>query len=1094
MNSASLGSSRFFAVSAQLSTYGSRARVHFRAACWLAVLVLLNGTFLEAQTAHFSGGMALVGSGFSEPLHLAVDANGNLFVSDAENIAIYEVVAVNGAIPPSPTIRTLYRPPANPEGIAVDAQGNVYFSTLDVNSNLGNNSVTELVAVNGVVPSSPVVRQLGSGLEYPEGLAVDQFGDVFVSDSDHSLVKELVAVNGSVPASPLILTLGSGFNDPRGIAVDRIGNVYVSDFGSKQVKKILAVNGSIPASPTIVTLAGGFCGQSDIAFDNAGDLFVADYCNAAIFELPATNGVIQPATAPVEVASKLNGIEGVAVNSSGTLYAGIVSNAIPAITPSASSFGSVNLGSASSTLPQTFVFDSSGALGPVSVVTMGAPGIDFTNAGSSTCMANTTYATGQSCTVNVTFTPKFAGARNGAVELNDTNGNVIATAYLRGTGVGPQLNFSPGTQTTLGSSFDFATGVAVDGSGNAYVVDTINNLGNVQEIMAVNGEIPANPTIKTLVGGLDCPKGPALDASGDVYFVDACSHTVNEIQVVNGSLPPSPTVRTLTNQIVLPAGIAVDGSGNVYVLDASSNTVKEIYAVNGSIPASPTFATLASGFKELDGIAVDGNGNIYVSDDTSREVFEIHAVNGSIPASPLVTSLASGFVIPRGIAVDAAGNVYVAEYFYDTVYKLLAVNGSIPASPTIQTIGAGLVYASGVAVDGNRNVIVGDYGDARLVRLDYADPPDLTFASTPVSLTSTDSPQTVTLENVGNADLSFPIPATGNSPSITTNFTVSDNAPNTCPLMNSSSSGPGTLAAGASCALSINFAPTATGSLSGSLVLTDSNFNAPAPGYTSQSISLGGTGTQLTPTITWPAPSSIVYGTALTSTQLDATAIVPGTFVYSPATGTLLKSGTYSLTVTFTPTDMTDYNTATATVQLTVNKSTPTITWPTPSSITAGTPLSSTQLDAMASVPGTFAYSPSAGTVLATGSQTLTTVFSPTDSADYNTATASVILTVTAVPRFTLSASPNSLTVARGKSGIVTITVVGQNGFNSSVSLSASGLPKGVTAAFGPNPATGSSQLTFQVSQSAKSGTYPVTVKGVSDSLSSSATISLTVK
>jgi hypothetical protein len=253
-------------------------------------------------------------------------------------------------------------------------------------------------------------------------------------------------------------------------------------------------------------------------------------------------------------------------------------------------------------------------------------------------------------------------------------------------------------------------------------------------------------------------------------------------------------------------------------------------------------------------------------------------------------------------------------------------------------------------------------------------------------------------------------------------------------------------------------------------------------------------GTQATPAITWPTPSPIVFGTALSSTQLDATANVPGTFVYSPAAGTILNSGTYSLNATFTPTDTTDYSTTTATVRLTLNKATPTITWPTPVSITASTPLSSTQLDATASVPGTFAYSPSAGTVLAAGSQPLATVFTPTDSADYYTATASVILIVTAAPSFTLNASPNSLTVARGKSGTVTITVAGQNGFNSSVTLSASGLPNGVTAAFGPNPTNGSSVLTFKTSPSAKSRTYPITVKGVSGSLSSSTTISLTIE
>src|SRR6202044_414616 len=106
--------------------------------------------------------------------------------------------------------------------------------------------------------------------------------------------------------------------------------------------------------------------------------------------------------------------------------------------------------------------------------------------------------------------------------------------------------------------------------------------------------------------------------------------------------------------------------------------------------------------------------------------------------------------------------------------------------------------------------------------------------------------------------------------------------------------------------------------------------------------------TKSTPTITWPAPTAISYGTALSATQLDATASVPGTFSYSPSSGTLLNGGTSTLSVTFTPTNTTSYNPATASVLLLVNPVAPTITWPTPAAITYGTALGSTQLDATA--------------------------------------------------------------------------------------------------------------------------------------------------
>jgi hypothetical protein len=78
--------------------------------------------------------------------------------------------------------------------------------------------------------------------------------------------------------------------------------------------------------------------------------------------------------------------------------------------------------------------------------------------------------------------------------------------------------------------------------------------------------------------------------------------------------------------------------------------------------------------------------------------------------------------------------------------------------------------------------------------------------------------------------------------------------------------------------------------------------------------------TQATPTISWSAPSAITYGTALSGTQLNATASVAGTLVYTPAAGTVLGAGTQTLKVSFTPTDTTDYTAATGSVTLTVNQ------------------------------------------------------------------------------------------------------------------------------------------------------------------------------
>ena len=148
------------------------------------------------------------------------------------------------------------------------------------------------------------------------------------------------------------------------------------------------------------------------------------------------------------------------------------------------------------------------------------------------------------------------------------------------------------------------------------------------------------------------------------------------------------------------------------------------------------------------------------------------------------------------------------------------------------------------------------------------------------------------------------------------------------------------------------------------------------------------------PTITWPAPAPISYGTTLGSAQLNATASVSGRFVYSPAAGDVLAAGTHKLSVTFNPTNTANDATAQASATLTVNKATPAITWPTPAAISYGTPLGAAQLNARALVPGSFVYTPGPGTVLTSGTQTLTVTFTPTNSADYATAQANVSLVV----------------------------------------------------------------------------------------------------
>jgi triacylglycerol esterase/lipase EstA (alpha/beta hydrolase family) len=168
---------------------------------------------------------------------------------------------------------------------------------------------------------------------------------------------------------------------------------------------------------------------------------------------------------------------------------------------------------------------------------------------------------------------------------------------------------------------------------------------------------------------------------------------------------------------------------------------------------------------------------------------------------------------------------------------------------------------------------------------------------------------------------------------------------------------------------------------------------AATPNYNAATASVTIDVAKATPAITWSNPADIVYGTALSSTQLNATVDSGAALSYTPAAGTVLGAGSRTLTVTAAETA--NYGTATKSVVINVVKATPVVTWSTPASIVYGTPLSSTQLDATANVPGTFVYTPAAGTILNAGAgQSLSVQFTPADTANEQAATATVIIDV----------------------------------------------------------------------------------------------------
>lgn len=160
--------------------------------------------------------------------------------------------------------------------------------------------------------------------------------------------------------------------------------------------------------------------------------------------------------------------------------------------------------------------------------------------------------------------------------------------------------------------------------------------------------------------------------------------------------------------------------------------------------------------------------------------------------------------------------------------------------------------------------------------------------------------------------------------------------------------------------------------------------------------------------------------------------------------------GPVSTTVTATTQQLNSTNSS-ASDSSTVTKATPVITWPQPAQITHGGALGAGQLDATANVPGAFVYTPPAGTVLPVGNgQTLSVAFTPTDTTDYNGATASTTINVVAPAGGGTGTPPNLIltnTLARGAGNVLVLTVtLANSGGTAAQNMTLTGAKIGTTA------------------------------------------------
>src|ERR1700722_10272383 len=837
---------------------GTQARVLFRAllpGMLFCLLMLVPRAFGQNTIQTVAGGGVVNRSPLSAdvpgPTAAITDGNGNLYAAAPFSQYVFEM-STGGSVTrfAAPGIVAYFGTPGpankrslwNPYALAIDTKGNIYIADSLNNAIRMVDTTGTLKTVAGL--SEPCDgTQCGDGqkataakLNDPQGVAVDAAGNIYIADSGDNRIRMVQAATGKIvpfagnwniagctnPTAPcgdggraVDASFGPG---PIGIEVDTKGSVYIADTGDNRIRVVNTPTHKISA----------FAGNGNQCTP------IWDACGDSGSALSATMGPPR----------------GLGIDASGNLYiADTKDNRIRrvssgTITTFAGTVGAHNHG-----------FGGDGGA-PTSAL-LAAPNGVFVDGSNNVYISDT-----------------------GNQRIRKVAANVINTILGGGNGG----DGAAATAAQLAGPF----AVAVDGSGNYYIADTLNNRirevsGGTITTVAGHGEANfSGDNGPATSATLNSPEGVALDASGDMFIADSLNRMVRE--VTSGTIAPfagnglacSPSTGNcgdggvaINANLSNPTTVATDSKGNVFIADPPTHRIREVsggtittiagtgkcsYTGDGGLA---TAATLCSPV----GVTVDESDNIYIADSGNNVVRCVLGVAGGCGDSKnkyevgdIITYAYTGkvnfFQKEDGGQAIAANRWNATHVALDSRDNLFVGGGNDSlvqridlASSIIVTVAGndsqwwwygfkgdgGLatkarVDNSGLGVESNENLFIADQGNnrirevAHLVPVATVAPKSLDFGNVPVGQTS--PPQAVTLQNTGSDDLSISSILTSGD------FAETDNCPGSAR----------TLAPSVSCTINVTFTPTKQGLRTGLLTLTD---NAPK---SPQKVKLQGTG------------------------------------------------------------------------------------------------------------------------------------------------------------------------------------------------------------------------------------------------------------
>jgi len=879
--------------------------------------ILLRGLIAPAVLAQnivktIAGGgpnnLPALKSSMDSPATVALDGAGNVYVAAFNSGRVFRVasngnVTVVAGIGEPGGVRGDGGPAvsaslAEPGGIAVDSSGDVFIADRTfcrIRKVAASTGIISTVAgTDNCFYSGDGGPATSASLNYPSGVALDSSGNIFIADTNNCLIREISASTGviSTVAGTLPdltgalhcgysgdggLATGAKLGFPNGVAVDGSGNIIFADTTNCAIRKISA------STAIISTVAGtASCGYSGdggaatsaqlsqtfgVALDRSGNVFIADTANCLIRKVTSSSGHISTVAGDFGLgcgysgdetsatSAQLNQPYGVAVDGSGDIFVADYDNSVirkvSASTGNIATFAGVSV-------PNPY--DSGQLVGFTGYSGDGYLATDGQLGFLNDTPYGATLVTDRSGNVFIADT-----ANNAIREVSASTGLITTVA---GDGV-PGYSGDGGPATS--AKLFFPRDVAVDGSGNIFIVDSGNCV--IRKVTASTG------IISTVAG-------TPPDSSGN-YYCD-----------FSGDGGPATGAQLYPIFLSSPAGgVAVDSSGNIFIADTGNGVIRKVTAATGIISTVAGIvesvvvggsgdggpATSAT-FNSPYAVAVDNSGNIFIADTWDYAVREVMAFNGNIYTVAGNLTAGRGFSGDGGPAgsaqignifglfLDPAGNLFIPDADECVIREVSGTTG------IISTV-AGTPNPTG-------DYLCGYSGDGGPALSAVFDNPSAGAADTSGGLVVLDNTRVRTVANLVQAPaaagvlfpnpLAFPGEALGTSNTLTvilTNrgslptsvFTVAISGMNASDFSQTNNCGGSLLAGGGgSCANNVKFTASVVGLESAVLTVTDS--------AGSQSVSMTGTGTDFSigvalggsATATVPAGSAATYDLLVT--------------------------------------------------------------------------------------------------------------------------------------------------------------------------------------------------------------------------------------